>query len=339
MVTRLTVIDLKRKLLQEVRHFLRRDGSVWKQPIHEVLHNLRQSQVRAVIFGGTLRSLLVSRLYGGLPGRPRDVDLVISGATLSQLEDHFRHILARRTRFGGLKLQSGPWLFDVWPVSDTWAFKQDLHLGPADFATLPSTTPLNVEAVAVEAWSPNRRKRIIYSGNDQFFDGILTQTIELNRPDTSFPELTVVRALIMASELQFRIGPRLARYICDVGASMHEEVAARIQSSHYGWIRIDTRQLFELIAMVVRNTSKGRVCRLPAIGQLPLWPRRRLEIVDERPPLLRARLGKDVPRPGLVGRCAADTGARNFVLSLSAPSDPAPALRVTHPARGGTAGS
>src|SRR5438128_1620618 len=101
MAASIAVSDLKRKLLEEVRILFRRNGSVWKEPILDVLEDLRQPNVRAVLFGGTLRSLLVSRVFQGRPGRPRDVDVVVSGAPLSQLEEQFRDILTRRTRFGG----------------------------------------------------------------------------------------------------------------------------------------------------------------------------------------------------------------------------------------------
>src|SRR6266542_3531098 len=240
MDARLSVPDLKRKLLEEVRALFHRNGSVWKAPILDVLQDLRRSNVQAVLFGGTLRSLLVSRLFEGRPGRPRDVDVVISGVSLSRLEEQFSDILIRRTRFGGLQLKRGAWQFDVWPVSETWAFRQD-HSGPADFAELPSTTTFNLEAVAVEAWSNDGRPRALFSGNDQFFEGILSRTIELNRVDSPFPELTVVRALVLASDLRFKIGPRLARYISDAGRSPSEEVLERVQASHYGHARMDGR--------------------------------------------------------------------------------------------------
>ena len=97
---RLTVPILKRTLLQEVRSFFRRDGSVWKEPILHVLQDIRESKLQAVLFGGTLRSLLVSRIYQDKPGRPRDIDVVVSGASLAQLEEQFADILTRRTRFG-----------------------------------------------------------------------------------------------------------------------------------------------------------------------------------------------------------------------------------------------
>ena len=257
MERRLTVPDLKRTLLEETRTLLRRNGSVWKKPILDVFQDLRQSKFEAVLFGGTLRSLLVSRIYEGKPGRPRDIDVVVSGATLKQLEERFGDILTRRTRFGGLRLQSGVWQFDVWPVGETWAFKHDHRTRPADFAALPTTTTFNLEAVAVDVWSYNGRPRTIFSGNDQFFEGILARTVELNRSDNPFPELTVVRALILATELRFQIGPRLSTYIGDIGPSMSQDEVESIQTSHYGSVRVNSRVLCDLIATIGRRTKHG----------------------------------------------------------------------------------
>lgn len=271
MDARLTVADLKRKLLQEVKFLFRRNGSVWKEPILDVFRDLQQSKVRAVLFGGTLRSLLVSRVFQGKPGRPRDIDVVVSGAPLSWLEEQFADILARRTRFGGLQLRRGNWQFDLWPVAETWAFKHGNGSGPASFSGLPSTTTFNLEAIAVEAWTCGGRPRAMFSGDDQFFDGILTRTIELNRTDNPFPELTVVRAVILASELRFRIGPRLASYIRSVAASMSKDVIEHVQASHYGHARIESRTLCDLIAMIARQSSYGKGCELPVMGQLHLW--------------------------------------------------------------------
>ena len=67
-----------------------------------MIDGLRRSDLQAVLFGGTLRSLLVSRIFEGRFGQPRDVDVVVSGAALSELEERFSSIVARRTRFGGL---------------------------------------------------------------------------------------------------------------------------------------------------------------------------------------------------------------------------------------------
>ena len=159
----------------------------------------------------------------------------------------------------------------MWPVGETWAFREDLSGSAAGFAELPSTTPFNLEAIAVEAWPYNGGPRTIFSGNDQFFEGILSKTVELNRIDNPFPELTVVRALVLASELRFKIGPRLANYIGVIGPSMSEEVVEQIQASHYGYARIASCTLHKLIEMVAQLSPDGKGCELPMMGQLPLW--------------------------------------------------------------------
>jgi hypothetical protein len=264
------VASLKQTLLREVGVLSHNDGLAWKGPILNVLGEFRDSRMQAVLFGGTLRSLLTARLFEGRRGRPRDIDVVVSGAPLADLEERFRAIVNRRTRFGGLQLKRGRWQFDIWPVGDTWAFKQD-RTTEASFAELPSTTTFNLEAIAVEAWPTSGRSRALFSGDDQFFDGILSKTLELNRDDNPFPQLTVVRGLVMASELRFRIGRRFAKHVREVGPALTEERLDQVQRSHYGHARLDVRTLKALIASVLEAPTDGREVSLPVVGQLHLW--------------------------------------------------------------------
>jgi hypothetical protein len=264
------VTNLKQTLLREVCALSRNDGSIWKGPILDVLSELRQSSAHAVLFGGTLRSLLTARLFYGKRGRPRDIDVVVAGAPIADLEERFGATLNRRTRFGGLQLKRGGWQFDVWPVGDTWAFKHD-QTADASFAELPSTTTFNLEAIAVEAWPTTGRSRALFSGDDQFFDGILSRTLELNRDDSPFPELTVLRGLVMASELRFKIGPRFAQYVRDFGYTLSQERFDEIQCAHYGYSRMDSRTLTLLVSQVLMTSSDGRNVSLPDVGQLHLW--------------------------------------------------------------------
>ena len=98
---------MKRILLAEVGKFCAHDKVRWKQPVLRTIDELRENAIPAVFFGGTLRSLLVSRLSDGKPGRPRDVDLVVRGVTTAILRAKFERHMARETRFGGLQLQRG----------------------------------------------------------------------------------------------------------------------------------------------------------------------------------------------------------------------------------------
>lgn len=257
------VAGLKQTLLREVRALFQRDRIAWKAPILNVLGELRNVSRQAVFFGGTLRSLLTARLFEGKRGRPRDIDVVVAGAPIDVLEERFKTILSRRTRFGGLQLKQGRWQFDVWPVADTWAFRND-HTTEVSFAELPSTTTFNLEAIAVEVWPTRGRSRELFSGDDQFFEGILSRTLELNRNNSPFPELTVVRGLVMASELRFQIGPSFAQYVREAGSSLTEEQLNQIQRAHYGYARLDGRTL--------RSLSRTS-CEIQKVERyrFPLW--------------------------------------------------------------------
>src|SRR5438046_3055092 len=93
---------LKRLLIAEVAAFCKRDNRQWKQPIWKTVTEIREQNWAAVFFGGTLRSLLLSRIAHATPGRPRDVDIVMESADTSALRRQFGHYIARETRFGGL---------------------------------------------------------------------------------------------------------------------------------------------------------------------------------------------------------------------------------------------
>jgi hypothetical protein len=264
---------LKRELLSEVALLYERDRRRWKAPIVQMVRELRETGVAAVFFGGTLRSLLVSRLVKKKPGRPRDIDIVIAGATVEALKDRFRELVKRETRFGGLRLERMNWQFDVWPLDRTWAFVHNSVHTPA-FALLPQTTFFNLEAIAVDVWAERGKTRSIYSGDDQFFEGILTKTLELNRSENPFPGLCVIRSLVMAASLDYAIGPRLAAYLSENASAVSGGDFETIQREHYGRVRYDAeslrRWLDHIFEAHARSPSERH--RLPIGRQGTLWP-------------------------------------------------------------------
>lgn len=239
---------LKALLRREVELFCRRLDPLWHDIAH-VVDAIQRNHWRAVFFGGTLRSLLLSRLVDRLPGRPRDVDIVIQGPPLGILRELFGNLISRETRFGGFHLHDAGWEFDVWPLEKTWGIVQD-QIDHPDFGYLPNTTFLNIEAAAIDIWSGESGERRIYSGDDQFFKAIIDRVIEVNRIENPFPELCVVRSLVLASELRFGIGPRLAQYIAAHGSVMSPDELESIQRRHYGKIRVTGDALRQWITTV-----------------------------------------------------------------------------------------
>jgi hypothetical protein len=203
------------------------------------------------LFGGALRDLMVA----GPSAVPRDVDLVIAGAQSKALEDALAVHVKRRTRFGGLHLGVDDWMIDIWPLRETWAFREQ-HV-ETGFSMLPRTTFLNVEAVAVELAPRRGRRRVVYAHG--FFEGVLDGVVEINFEENPFPTLCVVRGLITAARLQFRLGPRLARYVLHYSGLSSIEELVDVQRSHYGYVRASPDELHTWLAAVSDQVS-SRPC-------------------------------------------------------------------------------
>jgi hypothetical protein len=255
MVNEPSVENLKDILRKEVDAFCRQHIGQ-RGAVSEVTEAIRQRRWKAVLFGGAPRSLLISRFLHRRSGRPRDLDIVIQGQSLEVLSRAFEMLISRETRFGGLQLRSDEWHFDVWPLERTWAILED-GISQPDFSDLPRTTFLNVEAVAIELWPMGGSDRKIYSGDDQFFRAVIDRVVEVNRVDNPFPDLCVVRSLIMAHDLDFRIGSKLAQYIASYGPAISEKDLENIQNKHYGHVRITGPQLRDWIQSVSEILSIG----------------------------------------------------------------------------------
>lgn len=271
-----TVDELKACLRNDVAYLCHRVDRLWAEPIARTFRDLRESKSHAVFFGGTLRSLLLARMSPRRMtriGRPRDIDIVVDGINLEDLRTQFASMVSRETRFGGLQLKRLKMQFDVWPLKRTWSFVHDETPTPT-FSDLPYTTFFNVEAIAVDVWAEPGSTRSIYSGDDQFFDGMLSRTIEINREDNPFPVLSVARSLIMASCLGFAIGPNLARYLATHGPVISTSAFETIQKKHYGQLRMAPDSMCELINEIQRKVDQGDVVpfKIPALRQLMLWP-------------------------------------------------------------------
>lgn len=264
---------MKELLRREVSRFCRHDHRLWKEPIVQTIRDLRAANWRAVFFGGTLRSLITSRLWYQRLGRPRDIDIVVKDADVSLIRSQFEQYLSRETHFGGLQLRRMNWQFDLWPLDRTWALVTDKVDQPV-FDHLPQTTFFNVEAVAAEVWTNPGCTRIIYSGDDQFFDGILRRILEVNREDNPFPSLCVVRALLLASGLDFRLGPRLSRYIAEHGVGLSEGHLEELQAKHYGRVRQSGDTLRRWTRHVAKCSEKNpdQSVTLPIPRQAEFWP-------------------------------------------------------------------
>ncbi|WP_140217812.1 hypothetical protein [Pseudomonas oryzihabitans] len=97
-----------------------------------------------LLFGGTLRDIA---LYGTKKFKS-DIDLVIdtNPESLKILIENL-DIKCKKNRYGGYRTAIGEWEVDLWPISETWAFKNN-KVKLNDKKSLIKTTLTNWDAIA-----------------------------------------------------------------------------------------------------------------------------------------------------------------------------------------------
>ena len=238
-----------------------------RKPMQSVLERIHDKKWTAYLFGGVARDLLSD----GLKARVRDVDVVIGDASLCDMREVMAQHITRTTRFGGLHMEHRGWLFDMWTLNDTWAFRES-HVRHVDFAWLPQTTFLNVEAICIELGNGRKPRRVIHSHG--FFEAFLNRTVEINLEENPYPALCIVRSLMTTWRLNFAMGPLLTRYILHHRQSIEIEELLNVQRNHYGRIFLDADLLdkwFTTIGNQYRIDKQGSVHLPGQSNQLSLW--------------------------------------------------------------------
>ncbi|MFH0782587.1 MAG: hypothetical protein V2B20_11655 [Pseudomonadota bacterium] len=261
--------QLKKHLRIQVSRFCSENKASWKYPILQTLYEIRSKNWPAVIFGGTVRSLMLGT---GTHRRPRDIDIVLSSVSVDNIKELFSDSFVRKTRFGGVKLQRNDMDFDIWPIDKTWAYVND-DSKARTYGNLPKTTFLNIEAIAIDIWpKAEGQKRTIYSDDDSFFKAIISETLEINREENPFPNLCVVRSLIMAAKTRFKLGPRLSEYIEKYGFAISPQELEEVQIKHYGKVKVQGNTLLEWIDYIKNERKINQPISLPiSYKQLKLW--------------------------------------------------------------------
>ena len=221
----LKIQKMKRDIRTRLGRFVATDSKRHYPHLYSVLEDIRNNNYPAFLCGGAVRDMLLCN-----NSIPRDLDIILGYVSREQLATLFPDHIKGETSLGGLKLQVKDWSIDMWPIQDTWAFKEGKVTGKG-FSDYPKITFLNIDAIAIQLFSKRRQKREIYSKG--FFEAIAERTIELNFEENPAPAECIVRALRIAKKFKFVIGPRLARYMISYKNQMDIEELAEIYQRRY----------------------------------------------------------------------------------------------------------
>ncbi|PNG88875.1 hypothetical protein [Pseudomonas putida] len=95
-----------------------------------------------LLFGGFIRDIALF----SVKGFESDIDIVVD-SNKESVDSFFNFYSAQENKFGGYRLDVGGWSVDVWPLKDTWAFKERL-VECRGRESLLETTITNWDAVA-----------------------------------------------------------------------------------------------------------------------------------------------------------------------------------------------
>jgi len=221
----LEIQKMKRDLRARLGRFVTTDSKRYYPHLYRVLEDIRNNNFPAFLCGGAVRDMLLCN-----NSIPRDLDIILGYVSRERIKTLFRNHIKGETSLGGLKLQVKDWSIDMWPIQETWAFKEGNVMGKG-FSDYPKITFLNIDAIAIQLFSKRRQKRKIYSKG--FFEAIAERTIELNFEENPAPAECIVRALQIANRFNFVIGPRLAHYMISYIKQIEIEELAEIYQRRY----------------------------------------------------------------------------------------------------------
>jgi hypothetical protein len=246
--------------------------------IFDVLNYFYESGWETFIVGGTLRDLMV---WFPQSGRrtiiPRDIDLIVNAPSVTAIEAVIpKELIRRKTSFGGLHLVKQVLSrcelhFDVWPLVETWAFKE-FKFSP-NISDFPKTPFLNLDAIAMELFPRGGCPRRIFENG--FFEGIQSRLLDINFEPNPFPDVCAIRSLIVAAKSRFQISRRLATFIIsrrDKPAFLDRWMHAQI--AHYGQVRCTEGELVKWLTEIEYQLHSGcEKITVPVSNgrQLGLW--------------------------------------------------------------------
>lgn len=156
------------------------------------------------LIGGVLREFIDHRQIKEL----RDIDIIID------VHDNDRWLLTlqkyhlQRNRFGGNKINCEGLLIDVWPIGQTWAFREGkINCTPNEYAQhLPETVFLNIDGIIYD-WDQD-----MWFGS-RYHEAMNRQTIDVVLKDNPQIPLNIVRAFVLQEKYHMAFSTALIHII------------------------------------------------------------------------------------------------------------------------------
>lgn len=172
-------------------------------PAFELFKKL-ESSGNLYLIGGVLREYKDHHTITSL----RDIDLIIDVKDSKRWSDAINSVGMRTNRFGGYKLFCQSLLIDIWPIEETWAFRNHIIKCSSDeyFQYLPKTVFLNIDGIIYD-WQSCRWL------DDEYQAAMTTRTIDVVLPQNPYIPLNILRAFVLKERYQLSLSSKLIQII------------------------------------------------------------------------------------------------------------------------------
>ena len=193
-------MSFEKSLQRNLRDYLAR-RTVGRPKLKLAITEIIAALPDTVIFGGMIREFAL----GNARGFVSDIDLV---TTASQADIYLvvSRYNAIRNKFGGFRFVIEKQRFDIWSLTDTWAFKNGFASG-VEFADLLATSFFNVDAACYHV---GRNQLLCLPGYD---DWVVKRILDINLLQNPQPQSMARRAIVLIQTRQLGVTRRLAEYI------------------------------------------------------------------------------------------------------------------------------
>lgn len=160
-----------------------------------------EQQCRLLLIGGCIRDYLEHQFRV----IPRDFDMVLcdSQLDLQKILKQY-HLPYRQNKFGGYKVTSGNFHFDIWEIQHTWAFKTN-QVKYQEITDLHKTVFLNIDGVFYDV-----NHATLYDKG--FKEALTTKTLDIVLSKNPYTESNLARALHLKYKYNLRFSKRLQHY-------------------------------------------------------------------------------------------------------------------------------
>lgn len=197
------------------------------------------------IFGGMLRDI---SLFGA-HGFTSDIDIVVNSSreTLVETISNLATIDFHYNKFGGIRFSYQNIDFDIWSLTDTWAFKENLI--PCENATsLLKTTLMSWDAILYDLHA----EKLICSEN--YLHDLTHRHLELVLDHNPNPTGSVSRVLRTIFTKQVKsLGPQLCNFLKKELSETNFDVLQDYELRNYRGSSFSCTQVYQLFVTLQKN--------------------------------------------------------------------------------------